>query len=63
MLEQGCVTEAQVGNAHLSEDQKEEKSRELYERFAIKTVHVGRPINSNARLRGKVTEVLVRTGV
>ena len=31
MLEQGCVTEAQVGNAHLSEEQKEEKSRELYE--------------------------------
>jgi len=38
-------------------------TRQLYERFAIKTVRVGRPINSNARLRGKVTEVLVRTGV
>ena len=36
-------------------------TRELYENFSIKTVRVARPINSNARLRGKVSEVLVRS--
>jgi len=30
MLEKGCVTEEQVGNANLSEEQKEEKARDLY---------------------------------
>jgi len=33
--------------------------RELYQGFAIHTIHASRSINSNARRRGQITEVLV----
>lgn len=36
-------------------------TRQLYRGFPVDTVSVTRPINSNASLRGKVSEVLVRT--